>query len=76
MFSSLQDPVSNFREIMDPNIGIILKKVCEPLYPHSDPGFIHADRDHDSWFVPLSELKFDITNKLGQGNFGSVYSGT
>ena len=30
----------------------------------------------DSWFVPLSELNYDTKNKIGQGKFGSVYSGS
>ena len=30
----------------------------------------------DSWFVPICELEYDKDTKLGQGKFGSVYSGT
>merc|ERR1711936_71670 len=30
----------------------------------------------DNWFVPICELDYDTETKLGQGKFGSVFSGT
>ena len=44
--------------------------------PHSDPGFVCRFDSNDGWFVPFTELEVDYEDKLGQGTFGSVYSGT
>ena len=72
-FISLEAMISHHQET--PHYGIQLKAACLLPYPHSDPGFIYAFGEHDTWFVPFSELEVNYQDKLGRGSFGSVYSG-
>ena len=73
---SLIEIISHLQENTHMPPGIKLKHGCLLPCPHSDPGFVCRFDSNDGWFVPFTELEVDYEDKLGQGTFGSVYSGT
>ena len=54
----------------DPNIWSELECIIK------DNQMVVKGLEKDSCFVPICELEYDKDTKLGQGKFGSVYSGT
>ena len=53
--------------------------VCMIPALHLEPGFCHAHKDQDNWFVPRSEVYCDPENtgkKIGHSNFCNIYKGS
>ena len=71
--SSIDELISHHKKT--PHYGLKLTDACLLPAPHSDPGFLYTYGDHDTWFVPRTELEVNLDDELGHGTFGTVYSG-
>eukprot|EP00092_Neocalanus_flemingeri_P080213 GFUD01100044.1.p1 GENE.GFUD01100044.1~~GFUD01100044.1.p1 ORF type:complete len:468 (+),score=107.71 GFUD01100044.1:185-1405(+) len=76
MFDTLYELIEDLKENIDATIELKLGDICLIANPHSDDGFVYADKHMDSWMVPIHELEYDEEkDKLGEGQFGIVYEG-
>merc|ERR1711990_1415819 len=74
MFPRLADLINFCMENRTEEVATKLTNICLIPNPHSDPGFDYSMQDYDSLRVPYTEIV--LGKKLGQGQFGEVYSAT